>query len=144
MRIYIYFATLPLKSCLASWGPFKLRTQMVFEFGPHSNYYLPFPAADEDNLLEPEPEPKPNPSHSIASEAGPSSTAQKRRLDEDAEVETESQTKRTRVDQSVNKVEARVSEEIDVTSGDEQNLEVEISVPDQTEQTTGGKPISLK
>ena len=115
---------------------------MLFEFVPHCNYYHPFPAADEDNLLEPEPEPVP--SHSIPSEAGPSSTAQKRRLDEDAEVETESQTKRTRVDQSVNKVEARVSEEDDVNFGDEQNLEVEISVPDQTEQTTGGKPISLK
>ena len=48
------------------------------------------------------------------------------------------------MDQSVNKVEARVSEEDDVNFGDEQNLEVEISVPDQTEQTTGGKPISLK
>ena len=48
------------------------------------------------------------------------------------------------MDQSVNKVETRVSEEDDVNFGDEQNLEVEISVPDQTEQTTGGKPISLK
>ena len=71
-----------------------------------------------------------------------SSAAQKRQLeDEDLELETENQNKRTRVDENVNKEECieLLSADDDVIYGDEQNLEVEISVPDQTEQATGRK-----